>query len=141
MRTYVLHNHAGMYTSIGEVQARNTTRSFISAYIPYPLVYGAVMDNSCLVWERTCQTRGNCWLYDLDKLRYSYFGTSIAYLGVTLVLATGVSVFASDIVDFYGDSYEEVAREDDHEPPARNGKYRRLSSEDIDGPDERRFTM
>uniref|UniRef100_V5GT37 Solute carrier organic anion transporter family member n=2 Tax=Ixodes ricinus TaxID=34613 RepID=V5GT37_IXORI len=83
------------------------------AYIPFPLLYGAAMDGSCLVWESKCQTRGNCWLYDLDKLRYSYFGTSITFLSLAVVFATGVAFVASDIRDFYDDGYQEVYSSED----------------------------
>ncbi|KAM7308331.1 solute carrier organic anion transporter family member 74D [Ixodes scapularis] len=83
------------------------------AYIPFPLLYGAAMDGSCLVWESKCETRGNCWLYDLDKLRYSYFGTSITFLSLAVVFATGVAFVASDIRDFYDDGYQEVYSSED----------------------------
>lgn len=83
------------------------------AYIPFPLLYGAAIDGSCLVWESKCQTRGNCWLYDLDKLRYSYFGTSITFLSLAVVFATGVAFVASDIRDFYDDGYQEVYSSED----------------------------
>ncbi|XP_040079003.1 solute carrier organic anion transporter family member 74D [Ixodes scapularis] len=83
------------------------------AYIPFPLLYGAAMDGSCLVWESKCETRGNCWLYDLDKLRYSYFGTSITFLSLAVVFATGVACVASDIRDFYDDGYQEVYSSED----------------------------
>uniref|UniRef100_A0A4D5RCF0 Solute carrier organic anion transporter family member n=1 Tax=Ixodes scapularis TaxID=6945 RepID=A0A4D5RCF0_IXOSC len=83
------------------------------AYIPFPLPYGAAMDGSCLVWESKCETRGNCWLYDLDKLRYSYFGTSITFLSLAVVFATGVAFVASDIRDFYDDGYQEVYSSED----------------------------
>ncbi|CAN7989037.1 unnamed protein product, partial [Ixodes hexagonus] len=86
------------------------------AYIPFPLLYGAAMDGSCLVWESKCQTRGNCWLYDLDRLRYSYFGTSIMFLSVAAVFATGVAFVASDIRDFYDDGYQEVHSPEDLDP-------------------------
>ncbi|EEC00235.1 organic anion transporter, putative [Ixodes scapularis] len=87
--------------------------SLRSAYIPFPLLYGAAMDGSCLVWESKCETRGNCWLYDLDKLRYSYFGTSITFLSLAVVFATGVAFVASDIRDFYDDGYQEVYSSED----------------------------
>lgn len=45
--------------------------------IPYPIIYGKIFDYSCLVWSRDCNRRGNCWLYDTDKLRHFFHGASI----------------------------------------------------------------
>ncbi|CAG2102309.1 unnamed protein product, partial [Medioppia subpectinata] len=42
----------------------------LGAYIPYPLIYGAIADSVCLIWENTCGKTGNCWLYDQDRFRY-----------------------------------------------------------------------
>ncbi|KAH7637101.1 solute carrier organic anion transporter family member 5a1-like protein [Dermatophagoides farinae] len=41
----------------------------VFAFIPYPLIFGALIDSTCLIWEKTCGKTGNCWLYDLDKYR------------------------------------------------------------------------
>ncbi|CAG2110371.1 unnamed protein product, partial [Medioppia subpectinata] len=41
-----------------------------TAYIPYPLIYGAIADSVCLVWESTCGKTGNCWLYNQNRFRY-----------------------------------------------------------------------
>ncbi|XP_064652501.1 solute carrier organic anion transporter family member 4C1-like [Lineus longissimus] len=32
--------------------------------IPGPLVFGAVVDSSCIVWQDKCGKRGSCWIYD-----------------------------------------------------------------------------
>nr|CAD7200701.1 unnamed protein product [Timema douglasi] len=37
--------------------------------VPCPIVYGAVVDSACLVWETTCGERGACWLYDANVFR------------------------------------------------------------------------
>lgn len=39
------------------------------AFIPSPIFFGAILDNSCLVWGKTCSGTGNCWLYDGRELR------------------------------------------------------------------------
>jgi len=50
--------------------------------IPYPIIYGKIFDYSCLVWSFECGKRGNCWLYDTEKLRYIYHGVSIALIAM-----------------------------------------------------------
>lgn len=54
--------------------------AFVS--IPYPLIYGKIFDYCCLVWSYECSKRGNCWLYDTEKLRYIYHGFSILLIAL-----------------------------------------------------------
>lgn len=79
------------------------------SYIPYPLIYGAVIDSSCQVWESTCGTSGNCWLYDLTRLRHSYLGTSASFLAASAIFSVAVALVAGDLKDFYGDAYTQVS--------------------------------
>ncbi|XP_030829851.1 solute carrier organic anion transporter family member 4A1 [Strongylocentrotus purpuratus] len=32
--------------------------------VPGPIVLGALLDQSCLLWETSCEGTGNCWLYE-----------------------------------------------------------------------------
>lgn len=50
--------------------------------IPYPIIYGKIFDYSCLVWSSECGSRGNCWLYDTEKLRYIYHGVTISLIAL-----------------------------------------------------------
>ena len=51
------------------------------AYIPAPIVFGSVIDTTCLVWKPTqCQTEGTtCLLYDIEQFRLRYGLVAIAY--------------------------------------------------------------
>lgn len=40
------------------------------ALIPGPIIFGAIMDSTCLIWDFSCQHKGNCWFYDRDNFRY-----------------------------------------------------------------------
>ncbi|KAK0180527.1 hypothetical protein PV327_006154 [Microctonus hyperodae] len=60
--------------------------------VPCPIVYGAVVDSACLVWEYACGERGACWLYDSNIFRMFFHGTT----GGILVLA-----FIVDLVVWY----------------------------------------
>jgi Organic Anion Transporter Polypeptide (OATP) family len=42
--------------------------------VPCPIVYGAVVDSACLVWDVACGERGACWLYDSDVFRVFFHG-------------------------------------------------------------------
>lgn len=44
--------------------------------VPCPIVYGAVVDSACLVWEMACGEQGACWLYDSHVFRMFFHGKS-----------------------------------------------------------------
>jgi len=52
--------------------AQGVTLMIISlfALIPGPIIYGAIIDSTCLVWEETCGTRGNCWYHHRENFRF-----------------------------------------------------------------------
>lgn len=41
------------------------------ALIPGPIIFGRIIDSTCLIWTKTCHGNGNCQLYDQTKFRYS----------------------------------------------------------------------
>lgn len=41
------------------------------ALIPGPIIFGRIIDSTCLVWTQTCNGTGNCQLHDQTKFRYS----------------------------------------------------------------------
>lgn len=70
---------------------------FISlfALIPGPIVFGRIIDQTCLVWTEQCSgRRGNCQLYDQRKFRY--------YINCTAFFLTGIGVFFDILVWKFG---------------------------------------
>lgn len=56
-------------------------------YIPAPILFGNLIDSSCLLWKSTCgEAGGRCLVYDIEKFRYKYIG-----------LCTGIKVVALSI--------------------------------------------
>lgn len=43
------------------------------ASVPSPIFFGYILDQSCIAWGKTCSSKGNCWLYDGESLRYWFF--------------------------------------------------------------------
>lgn len=73
------------------------------ALIPGPILYGYIIDRSCLIWNTKCGQRGNCQLYDARQFRY--------YLNITAMLLTVIGVVFDVLVWWYGkdvDLYGEV---------------------------------
>lgn len=80
------------------------------ALIPGPIMYGKIIDTTCLVWTEQCSgSRGNCQLYDQRKFRY--------YINLTAFALTTVGVFFDILVwkygrnlDLYGEREEEMLK-------------------------------
>lgn len=80
------------------------------ALIPGPILYGRIIDSTCVVWTEQCSgSHGNCQLYDQRKFRY--------YVNLTALTLTTVGVFFDILVwkygrnlDFYGEREEEMLK-------------------------------
>ena len=56
--------------------------------VPCPIIYGAVIDSTCLVWETICGKQGACSLYDPDAFRHFFLGTHDFLINILHVLNT-----------------------------------------------------
>ncbi|XP_071112274.1 solute carrier organic anion transporter family member 4C1-like [Haliotis cracherodii] len=58
--------------------------------VPGPILYGRLLDESCVVWREKCDSRLSCWVYDSNTMARNLFllmiGTCI-FSGLFLVLA------------------------------------------------------
>ena len=74
--------------------------------IPGPLLFGALIDNTCLYWDHEADcSEGNCWLYDQKKLRLVFFMYGIVFKGISsLCFFFAWRVYANGN---YGDSDEQ----------------------------------
>ncbi|KAH7937628.1 hypothetical protein HPB49_013845 [Dermacentor silvarum] len=77
--------------------------NFLGA-IPYPLIYTAIFDATCLVWEDRGGRRGNCSFYDVDKLRVAYHAVTIIFMTLGLVCQLIMSYYAKRVTDMYGEA-------------------------------------
>ncbi|XP_054268573.1 solute carrier organic anion transporter family member 74D-like [Macrosteles quadrilineatus] len=96
------------------------------AFIPGPILYGAMIDSTCLVWDETCGRRGNCWLYDKYRLRYS--------LNVTSACLTLIGVLFDALVCYLGGDLKLYEDEEDSNKNSLNstvnGKHEVLPPND-----------
>ena len=68
-----------------------------------PLVFGAIMDANCDLWEVTCdEGQGSCLLYSLDKLSFTTFllVLSCASMGL-LFYVLSMLAYGRKSLDFY----------------------------------------
>ncbi|KAK0163264.1 hypothetical protein PV327_006965 [Microctonus hyperodae] len=58
-------------------------------YIPAPILFGNLIDSTCLLWQSACGKKGGrCLLYDIEQFRYRYVGlcAGIKILALALFL-------------------------------------------------------
>ncbi|XP_030557469.1 solute carrier organic anion transporter family member 5A1 [Drosophila novamexicana] len=56
-------------------------------YIPAPILFGNLIDSTCLLWKSSCGEKGGrCLIYDIEKFRYKYVGLCASVKLVALVI-------------------------------------------------------
>ncbi|XP_067666199.1 solute carrier organic anion transporter family member 2A1-like [Haliotis asinina] len=50
-----------------------------------PIIYGRVIDSTCLIWDSPCGERGACALYDIIDLRMKIHGFYVVSRGITCI--------------------------------------------------------
>lgn len=102
------------------------------AFIPYPLIYGALTDASCIVWEDRCGDRGSCWLYDLQKLRYLIHGVTTALILIGCVFTACMAYYCKNIKNFYEDEVEDETTGTE-KPGTGDGAHEPLKAHTVGG--------
>ncbi|KAL6263714.1 hypothetical protein P5V15_003800 [Pogonomyrmex californicus] len=80
------------------------------ALIPGPIIYGAIIDSTCLIWEESCGTRGNCWFYHRDNFRYLVNVSSAGFTTIGVLFDVAVCYLGKDL-DLYGAAESDKRRE------------------------------
>uniref|UniRef100_A0A1B6M0J5 Solute carrier organic anion transporter family member n=2 Tax=Graphocephala atropunctata TaxID=36148 RepID=A0A1B6M0J5_9HEMI len=93
------------------------------AYIPAPIIYGYLIDKSCIVWGETCGERGNCWVYYGETLRYVINYTCAGFLVLALVFDFGTWYYSKNLA-----LYDEDCIEDNKNQQGDNNAKRKKQS-------------
>lgn len=80
----------------------------IFAFIPGPILFGAIIDSTCLVWDESCGRKGNCWLYDKHSFR--------TYINATAAAITTIGVLLDAVVCYLGKDLQLYAEEEPANP-------------------------
>ena len=91
--------------------------SFLSlfAFLPSPIIFGAMMDNACLIWGENCGEATNCLLYNTDSMRYYMCGFTAACLGLATLCDVGVWWHADGLQIWDEDSEDGGEKEEKQE--------------------------
>lgn len=54
-------------------------------YIPAPIVFGNLIDSTCILWQSTCGEKGGrCLIYDIESFRYKYGDFEFMLMDISL---------------------------------------------------------
>jgi hypothetical protein len=67
------------------------------AILPSPLIIGAVIDETCVVWGTKCGQQTNCLVYDIDKMRIYLAIFPAICICIALLFDVGVWYHAKDL--------------------------------------------
>ena len=65
--------------------------------LPSPFLWGVLIDSACLVWERSCSTRGACAIYDPRVLRMRMHLVYVCIRAVSCLTDLYVWYYAKDL--------------------------------------------
>ena len=102
-----------------DVQDKSLSMAFnvvfmsLFAMLPAPMVYGAIIDNTCILWQEECGEATNCLLYDTVALRRALMLTTagISFFGVLLDIGTWY--YSKDLIIFNPE--QKIAKEESNE--------------------------
>ncbi|XP_078039882.1 organic anion transporting polypeptide 33Ea [Augochlora pura] len=100
------------------------------ALIPGPIIFGAIIDSTCLIWEESCGTRGNCWFHHRRNFRYLVNVTSAGFSTIGVLFDAAVCYLGKDL-DLYGaeeaDKRREFIRDDSSPSIVDGGKKKEMN--------------
>ncbi|XP_033726663.1 uncharacterized protein LOC117316235 [Pecten maximus] len=54
--------------------------SSLLGFLPSPIIFGKVVDSTCLIWQKSCGTEGACLFYDNDDFRLKIHLIPLVYM-------------------------------------------------------------
>ncbi|KAH7723942.1 Protein F47E1.4 [Aphelenchoides avenae] len=65
--------------------------------LPSPILWGAVIDSACLIWDQTCSSRGSCSVYEPTTLRVRMHYMYCVIRGISLIADLFVFYYAKGL--------------------------------------------
>ncbi|XP_040908041.1 solute carrier organic anion transporter family member 2B1 [Toxotes jaculatrix] len=81
----------------------------VLAFMPGPVLYGSVIDTTCILWGKKCDKQTSCLYYNLDRFRQRFLGLQVVFV------CGGLLCFLLTVVV--------LRRRAGRQEPASNGRY------------------
>jgi len=94
------------------------------AMLPSPMVYGAIMDTTCTLFQRECGETTNCMLYDLPLMRKTLMLTTAFIMSIGVIFDIAVWYHCKDVHIF--DPKEEQEAQEVPEQKEQNGTSKQI---------------
>ncbi|KAM9348609.1 solute carrier organic anion transporter family member 2B1 [Symphorus nematophorus] len=52
----------------------------VLAFMPGPVLYGSVIDTTCILWGKKCGKQTSCLYYNLDRFRHRFLGVQVVFV-------------------------------------------------------------
>lgn len=67
------------------------------ALVPGPVIFGRIIDSTCLLWGFKCGERGNCEIYDQKSFRFYINGTAMFFVFIGILFDILVWYYAKNL--------------------------------------------
>lgn len=64
---------------------------------PCPIIYGTLVDSTCLHWQQECGAPGACRMFDSWKFRFYFHGLTAFLMGLAFLVDFSICLMASRI--------------------------------------------
>ena len=81
-------------------------------FVPAPVIFGSLVDSSCLVWQKLCSGTGVCLHYDIEEFRLKLHGGGACFIFGALVFVV-INYFIIRRLDLKFDENENTKEEND----------------------------
>ncbi|XP_055871891.1 solute carrier organic anion transporter family member 2A1-like isoform X3 [Biomphalaria glabrata] len=82
--------------------------STLLGWLPGPIIFGALIDTSCIVWNKSCLSTGACLLYDIEKFRLRIHALILGLRLISIVLSSTALVVAVYFKRFAFQEHREI---------------------------------
>lgn len=82
------------------------------ALIPAPIIFGRIIDSTCLSWTFKCGRQGNCQLYDSIKFRHLLHYSSAGFILIGVIFDFLVWYYGKEM-ELYGDDVAKKPNDSD----------------------------
>lgn len=75
--------------------------------IPAPIIFGKLIDNSCMIWEDECDGQRTCWLYDNGEFARYLLLVLFICRALSLILLNASLIFYKPVGEMKVDGIED----------------------------------